>query len=102
VTSSSKIAIQGAAGKVTTRTGAMAAQNLAVFLKKYSDWSQLSLMDDDSKSNIEQQTKLQYQKEQHLPFKPKHPRDVAFVFVRIGIARTMSIIATASSRCGRH
>jgi hypothetical protein len=66
VTSSSKIAIQGAAGKVTTLTGATAAQNLAVFLKNYSDWLQLSLMDDDSKSKTEQQPKLQYQKEQQL------------------------------------
>jgi hypothetical protein len=38
LTSSSKIAIKGAAGKITTLTGAMTAQNLAVFLKKYSDW----------------------------------------------------------------
>jgi tetratricopeptide (TPR) repeat protein len=66
VTTSSNIAIEGAAGKVTTLTGATAAQNLAVFLKNYSDWLQLSLMDDDSKSNTEQQPKLQYQKEQQL------------------------------------
>jgi hypothetical protein len=59
-------------------------------------------MDDDWKSNTEQQLKLQYQKEQQMQFKLEHSRCAAFVFVRIGIARKMSIIATASSRCGLH
>jgi len=41
------VAIQGAAGKVTTLSAATAAQNLAVFLKNYSDWMRLTLSSDD-------------------------------------------------------
>jgi tetratricopeptide (TPR) repeat protein len=44
-----KIAIQGTAKKVTTLSAATAAQNLAVFLKNYSDWLRLLLLDDPSK-----------------------------------------------------
>jgi len=40
--------ILGVAGKVTTLSAATAAQNLAVFLKHYSDWMRLSLMDENS------------------------------------------------------
>lgn len=50
------IAVQGAAGKVTTLSAATAAQNLAVFLKNYSDWMRLSLMDEDS-NNVQQQSR---------------------------------------------
>ena len=39
------VAVQGSASKVTTLSAATAAQNLAVFLKNYSDWMRLSLMD---------------------------------------------------------
>ena len=60
------VAIQGTAGKVTTLSAATAAQNLAVFLKNYADWQQLSMLDDTSQSSNEQQPKLQYQKEQQL------------------------------------
>ena len=42
--------IQGAAAKVTTLSAATAAQNLAVFLKNYSDWTRLSLLDESSSS----------------------------------------------------
>lgn len=59
-------AIQGAAAKVTTLSAATAAQNLAVFLKNYSDWLQLTLMDTAPTSNTEQQPKEQYQREQQL------------------------------------
>ena len=40
--------ILGVAGKVTTLSAATAAQNLAVFLKHYSDWMRLSLMDENN------------------------------------------------------
>ena len=43
--------IQGAAAKVTTLSAATAAQNLAVFLKNYSDWTRLSLLDESSLSS---------------------------------------------------
>lgn len=46
--SGNKIAILGVAGKVTTLSSATAAQNLAVFLKNYCDWMQLSLLNDDN------------------------------------------------------
>ena len=65
-TTNTVVAIQGAACKVTTLSAATAAQNLAVFLKNYADWQQLSLLDDTSKTNSEQQLELQYQKEQQL------------------------------------
>ena len=42
--------VQGAAAKVTTLSAATAAQNLAVFLKNYSDWTRLSLLDESSSS----------------------------------------------------
>lgn len=38
--------VQGAAAKVATLSAATAAQNLAVFLKNYSDWTRLSLLDE--------------------------------------------------------
>ncbi|KAK1746892.1 hypothetical protein QTG54_002236 [Skeletonema marinoi] len=44
------VAIQGSASKVTTLSAATAAQNLAVFIKHYSDWMRLSLMDANNKS----------------------------------------------------
>lgn len=40
------VAVQGVAAKVTTLSAATAAQNLAVFLKNFSDWTRLSLLDD--------------------------------------------------------
>ena len=46
-------AVLGDAAKVTTLSAATAAQNLAVFLKHYSDWIRLSLMNE----NDPQQTK---------------------------------------------
>ena len=42
--------VQGVAAKVTTLSAATAAQNLAVFLKNYSDWTRLSLLDESSSS----------------------------------------------------
>ena len=47
------VAIQGSASKVTTLSAATAAQNLAVFLKHYSDWMRLSLMDANNKDPSE-------------------------------------------------
>jgi len=47
------VAIQGSASKVTTLSAATAAQNLAVFLKHYSDWMRLSLMDANIKDPSE-------------------------------------------------
>lgn len=44
--SNERMAVQGVAGKITTLSAATAAQNLAVFLKNYSDWMRLSLVDD--------------------------------------------------------
>ncbi|KAL7465320.1 hypothetical protein ACHAXS_005650 [Conticribra weissflogii] len=41
-----KTRVKGIAGKVTTLSAATAAQNLAVFLKRYSDWMRLTLVDD--------------------------------------------------------
>lgn len=41
-------AVIGVAAKVTTLSAATAAQNLAVFLKNYSDWIRLSLINDDN------------------------------------------------------
>jgi hypothetical protein len=77
LTSSSKIAIQG---KVTTLTGATVAQNLDVFLNNYSDWLQLSLMDDDSKSNTETATEVAVSEGAAVAsFKLKHSRGAAFV-----------------------
>ncbi|KAL7532813.1 hypothetical protein ACHAXR_007789 [Thalassiosira sp. AJA248-18] len=46
-----KVAVQGAAGKVTTLSAATAAQNLAVFLKNYADWLRLTLMDESNTSS---------------------------------------------------
>jgi len=46
--------IQGVAGKIITLSASTAAQNLAVFLKHYSDWMRLSLMD-ESKQQSEAQ-----------------------------------------------
>ncbi|KAL3789015.1 hypothetical protein ACHAW5_009169 [Stephanodiscus triporus] len=42
------VAVQGAAAKVTTLSAATAAQNLAVFLKNYADWTRLSLLDEST------------------------------------------------------
>lgn len=42
------MAVQGFAGRVSTLSAATAAQNLAVFLKHYSDWVRLSLLDDNN------------------------------------------------------
>ena len=39
-------AIRGVASRVTTLSAATAAQNLAVFLRNYSDWMRLSLLDE--------------------------------------------------------
>lgn len=47
------VAIQGSASKVTTLSSATAAQNLAVFLKHYSDWVRLSLLDSNNKDQSE-------------------------------------------------
>ena len=47
------VAIQGSASKVTTLSAATAAQNLAVFLKHYSDWVRLSLLDANNKDPSE-------------------------------------------------
>lgn len=41
-----KLRVQGISGKVVTLSAAIAAQNLAVFLKRYSDWMRLTLVDD--------------------------------------------------------
>lgn len=38
--------VQGVAAKVSTLSAATSAQNLAVFLKNYSDWTRLSLLDE--------------------------------------------------------
>ena len=43
-----ELVVLGVAAKVTTLSAATAAQNLAVFLKKYSDWIRLSSMDEKS------------------------------------------------------
>ncbi|KAL7548407.1 hypothetical protein ACHAWF_011696 [Thalassiosira exigua] len=50
-----KVAVQGVAGKVTTLSAATAAQNLAVFLKNYSDWLRLSTDDDNGSPQSESQ-----------------------------------------------
>jgi len=47
------VAIQGSASKVTTLSAATAAQNLAVFLKHYSDWVRLGLLDANNKDPSE-------------------------------------------------
>ncbi|KAL3775887.1 hypothetical protein ACHAWO_012905 [Cyclotella atomus] len=63
------IAIQGAAAKVSTLSAATAAQNLAVFLKNYSDWLQLTLMDRASKIETlpeEEQPKEKDRQEQQM------------------------------------
>lgn len=49
-----KMAVMGAAAKVTTLSAATAAQNLAVFLKNYSDWLRLTLMDEDNEGRRSQ------------------------------------------------
>ena len=54
-----KIAIQGTAQKVTTLSAATAAQNLAVFLKNYSDWLQVSLLDASGPTKAQQMRHLQ-------------------------------------------
>ncbi|KAL3779205.1 hypothetical protein HJC23_006019 [Cyclotella cryptica] len=59
-----KIAIQGVARKVTTLSAATAAQNLAVFLKNYSDWLRLSLLDDPSKYSDSEASHLPQQQQQ--------------------------------------
>jgi len=53
-----KISIQGAAGKVATLSAATAAQNLAVFLKNYSDWMRLTSLDDSQTSSNTQQPQI--------------------------------------------
>ena len=40
------MSVQGVAAKVSTLSAATSAQNLAVFLKYYSDWTRLSLLDE--------------------------------------------------------
>jgi tetratricopeptide (TPR) repeat protein len=40
------MSVQGVAAKVSTLSAATSAQNLAVFLKNYSDWTRLSLLDE--------------------------------------------------------
>ncbi|KAL3815464.1 hypothetical protein ACHAXA_008514 [Cyclostephanos tholiformis] len=45
------VAIRGVAARVTTLSAATAAQNLAVFLKNYSDWTRLSLLDETTTSD---------------------------------------------------
>lgn len=55
-----KIAIQGTAQKVTTLSAATAAQNLdVVFLKNYSDWLQVSLLDASGPTKAQQMRHLQ-------------------------------------------
>ena len=59
-----KVAVQGVAVKVTTLSAATAAQNLAVFLKNYSDWMRLSLMDESNDNNNPQQAEPQLSQQQ--------------------------------------
>ena len=59
-----KVAVQGVAAKVTTLSAATAAQNLAVFLKNYSDWMRLSLMDESNDNNNPQQAEPQLSQQQ--------------------------------------
>ena len=47
-------AVQGFAGRVSTLSAATAAQNLAVFLKHYSDWVRLSLIDEAQQESSNQ------------------------------------------------
>jgi len=56
---SGKMSVQGVAVKVTTLSAATAAQNLAVFLKHYSDWMRLSLMDESGNAQQQQLSQLQ-------------------------------------------
>ena len=49
------MAAQGVAGKVTTLSAAMVAQNMAMFLKNYSDWMCLTLMNESSYAQQHQQ-----------------------------------------------
>mmetsp|Transcript_5353 Transcript_5353/g.9571 ORF Transcript_5353/g.9571 Transcript_5353/m.9571 type:complete len:153 (+) Transcript_5353:348-806(+) len=53
------MSVQGVAVKVTTLSAATAAQNLAVFLKHYSDWMRLSLMDESGNAQQQQLSQLQ-------------------------------------------
>lgn len=85
------VAVQGSASKVTTLSAATAAQNLAVFLKHYSDWVRLSLMDgsDTEQSGsvklnrIIQEARHLYEAALHVRCQilvPHHPEVVATKF----------------------
>lgn len=85
------VAIQGSASKVTTLSAATAAQNLAVFLKHYSDWLRLSLLDgrDEERlrsvklNQIIQEARHLYEASLHvrsLILAPHHPEVVASKF----------------------
>ena len=62
--SAGKVAVQGVAAKVTTLSAATAAQNLAVFLKHYSDWMRLSLIDESNDNINSQQAEPQLSRHQ--------------------------------------
>lgn len=53
-----KMSVQGVAVKVTTLSAATAAQNLAVFLKHYSEWMRLSLMNESGNAQQQQLSQL--------------------------------------------
>jgi tetratricopeptide (TPR) repeat protein len=85
------LAVQGSASKVTTLSAATAAQNLAVFLKHYSDWVRLSLMDSNEKeqsgtvkrNRIIQEARHLYEAALHVRCQilvPHHPEVVATKF----------------------
>lgn len=83
------MAVQGFAGRVSTLSAATAAQNLAVFLKHYSDWVRLSLIDEaqqESSKQLDQiidEARYLYEAALHVRSQilpPHHPEVVASKF----------------------
>ena len=107
-----KMAVQGAASKVATLSAATAAQNLAVFLKNYSDWLRLSLLDDSSNdaqakqrqfiklNKVTQEARHLYESSLHvrsLILPPHHPEVVATKFSLAELLDTPKVLPSASS-----
>ena len=102
------MSVQGVAAKVSTLSAATSAQNLAVFLKNYSDWTRLSLLDEkgdttqrrEGLNQTVQEARHLYESALHVRssiLPPHHPDVIATKFSLAELLDSPLAMATATA-----